>query len=200
MIRCTCLFLIIILSAPSKPGLLMPVQTNNRQDVFTLQLTKIGAFGLLRKARPTVKAHLHTGIDVKRPSDNYLNEPIFPIADGIVVSKRDDGPYAQLIVAHEDCEPPFWTVYEHIAGIKVNVGDLVDSQKPIARFMNKNELDRYGWQFDHFHLEVLKEAPLPLKPNSKNPQRFFSSYTLQCFTEKDLRKYFYDPIKFLQNP
>ncbi len=91
-----------------------------------------------------------------------------------------------------------WTVYEHIAGIAVNLHAAVDPKIPIARFMNTEELNKYGWQFDHFHFEVLKVAPLKLNPGKSNPQRLFSSYSLVCFTKKDLEKYFYDPAEYLK--
>lgn len=78
----------------------LPINVSNRISLGELSLTEIGAFGLRRKARPNVKSHLHTGIDIKRPDNNYMNNPIFPIAPGVVISKRDDGPFAQLIVEH----------------------------------------------------------------------------------------------------
>lgn len=173
----------------------VPVQTEDRKSISTLRLTKIGEFGLMRKSRPNVPAHFHTGIDINRPSGNYVNEPVFPMSEGIVISKRQDGPYAQLIIEHED--PLCWTVYEHIAGIKVDLNDKVSPDKPIARFMNKSELDRYGWQFDHFHFEILKMKPLRMKADAGNPDRRYSSYSLICYTREELNNYFYSPADFL---
>jgi len=123
----------------------LPISSGNRKDVSKIELTNIGQFGILRKARPNIPAHYHTGVDIKRPTANYTSEPIFPIAKGQVVSKRTDGPYANLIIKHEIDGKKFWSLYEHIAGIKVGVGDIVDHQSPIARFMNKVELNRFGW-------------------------------------------------------
>ena len=76
----------------------LPIRTNNRQSLENVELTRIGKFGLMRAARPGIPAHHHTGTDFKRPSDNYVDEPIFPAAKGTVVSLRDDGPYAQIII------------------------------------------------------------------------------------------------------
>lgn len=174
----------------------LPVRIEDRKSLDHIELTKIGEFGVLRKARPTVPAHYHTGIDIKRPSNNYINEPVFPISEGVVISKRQDGPYAQLIIEHEDGK--FWTVYEHIAGIKVGLFDHVSADTPVARFMNKEELNRYGWHFDHIHFEVLKVRPMKLKRENKNPNRLFASYSLVCYTKEDLYKYFYDPIYFFE--
>ncbi len=176
----------------------LPVQVPDRHSVHYIRLTKIGKFGLLRKARPAVPAHYHTGIDLMRPSGNYENEPIFPFTKGIVISKRSDGPYAQLILEHDTGAEKIWSVYEHIAGIKVELGDWVDSQTPIARFMNRDDLNRYGWQFDHFHFEILKIEPIKLKATKSKPYRFFGSYSLKCYKYEDLEKYFFNPVKFFE--
>lgn len=174
----------------------LPIRTSGN-SVKEIKLTAIGQFGLMRKPRPSVPAHFHTGIDIKRPGKNYSDEPIFPIATGIVISKRDDGAYAQLIIEHEINNTKFWTVYEHIAGIKVKTGQRVTPAESIARFMNKAELDAYGWQFDHFHFEVLKVAPVKLTRDPAKPERNFASYSLTCYTKQDLEKHFYHPLEFL---
>jgi len=175
----------------------LPINSPDRRSINSMELTKIGQFGLLRKERPGVPAHFHTGIDIKRPTQNYHEEPIFPIFEGIVISKRQDGPYAQLIIEHEN-EHKFWTVYEHIAGIEVNLYEFVNPETPIARFMNKSELNKYGWQFDHFHFEILKTQPIRLNQNRLHPERLFASHTLQCYSKEDLEKYFYHPLNFLE--
>jgi len=197
MIKTGFLLLAILFSFNAGIDYNLPVYTANRQSLYTIELTGIGEFGLLRKARPGIPAHYHTGIDIKRPSQNYSDEPIFPMAEGVVISKREDGPYAQLIIEHNS-DKRIWTVYEHIAGIKVDLYESVGPQTPIARFMNRNELNRYGWQFDHFHFEILKSPPVKLKQNTKNPERQFASYTLVCYTAEDLNKHFYNPLNFFE--
>lgn len=177
---------------------LIPINSEQRSDIQAIQLTSIGRFGLPRKARPGIPGHLHTGIDIRRPTENYDDEPIYPIATGIVISKRTDGPYAQLIVEHSINGLRFWTLYEHIAGITVELYEETDPQQPMARFMNSAELDQYGWQFDHFHFEVLKAPPEKIHPHANTPDRHFRSYTLSCFNQDDLSTRFYDPLKFLQ--
>lgn len=178
--------------------ILIPILLQDRRDISKIQLTEIGKFGLSRKERVNVSEHYHTGIDIKRPGNNYESEPIFPVAMGIVISKRTDGPYANLIIEHEINGQKIWTLYEHIAGIQVKVGDLVDSTTPIARFMNKAELNRNGWQFDHFHLEIIKVRPQRTNPSRENPERFYNSYSLVCYTTSDLQKYYFNPISFLK--
>ncbi|MHC1702343.1 MAG: M23 family metallopeptidase [Tenuifilaceae bacterium] len=185
-----------ILAFSINSQIFLPLELHNRSDISQIQLTQIGEFGLLRKSRPGIPEHFHTGIDIKRPTNNYLNEPIFPIAKGKVISKRDDGAYANIIIEHEFENIKFWTLYEHVADIKVNVNDNVNPNIPIARFMNKEELSRFGWQFDHFHLEILKIKPTLLKPDRNLPSRFFKSYSLVCYTIDDLNKYYFNPIEF----
>jgi murein DD-endopeptidase MepM/ murein hydrolase activator NlpD len=191
------LILLLSINPSGKSIYSLPVRTIDRKSVSTLSLTEIGGFGLVRKPRQSVPAHYHTGIDIRRPANNYPDEPIFPVCDGTVISKRQDGPYAQLIIEHKN--PQCWTVYEHIAGIKVNLHDHVNPDSPIARFMNRTELKKYGWQFDHFHLEILKIQPIKLRGDPANPDRKFSSYTLVCHTKEELNKYFHNPIDFLRD-
>lgn len=178
--------------------ILLPVRSENRKDFSTIDLTDIGQFGLIRKARARIPEHYHTGIDIRRPGNNYENEPVYPIAGGRVISKRSDGPYANIIIEHEINGIRFWSLYEHIAGITVGVKDIADPDTPIARFMNREELNRYGWQFDHFHLEVIKVKPLALKPDKDNTERFFNSYSLICYSLSDLNKYYFDPVAFFK--
>ncbi len=176
----------------------LPFNAENRQSWEEVRLTNIGEFGLTRKARPTVPEHLHTGIDFKRPSDNYVDSPVYPAAIGKVISLRDDGPYAQIILEHNMGNHKVWTVYEHIAGIHVVYGQFVNPEYPIARYMNKDELDKYGWQFDHFHFEIMKIKPKPILPDKDKPHRFFYTYCLVCYNQSELEKRYYHPKELLQ--
>ena len=194
----TFLLILFISSLVKAQEIKLPINVRDRGSLAELHLSPIGEFGLWRKERPNVPAHFHTGIDIMRPGNIYDDNPIFPIAEGIVISNRDDGPFAQLILEHQQNGRTFWSVYEHISGIRVKVHDIVVLAKPIARFMNRNELNNYGWQFDHFHLEILKEAPIRLKANQSNPSRHFNSYTLLCYTKDDLEKFFYNPLTFFE--
>ena len=191
------LIIALLIGFFTEPACHLPIKSADRISIKSLTLTAIGEFGEFRKSRPSVPAHFHTGIDIKRPSDNYRDEPIFPASEGVVISIRRDGPYAQLIIEHEGGQK-FWTVYEHIAGIKVDLHERVKPDSPIARFMNKNELNKHGWQFDHVHFEILKTKPTRLDPDKSKPERHFSSHTLACYTKEELNKYFYNPIGFLK--
>lgn len=176
---------------------LLPIQVSALTEI---KLTPIGTFGQIRKARPGIPGHLHTGIDIKRPNGNYNGEPIFPLAPGRVISLRDDGPFAQIIVEHKlNHIGRFWSVYEHIAGISVTLGEQVSSEEPLARFMNRKELEKYGWQFDHFHLEILKVKPRAIQPTPVLPHYLYQSYNLECYSPEDLTSYYYDPLEFLRD-
>jgi hypothetical protein len=177
----------------------VPVNTENRQSLENVQLSSIGLFGLLRQARPGIPAHLHTGVDFKRPNHNYSDEPIFPAAKGTVISLRDDGPYAQIIIQHSlEDSTLIWTVYEHIAGIQTRLNESVDPHRPIARFMNSDELNKYGWQFDHIHFEVMKAHPKARQPDLTKPSLYYGTYSLECYTLTDLDERYYNPLEFLE--
>lgn len=176
----------------------LPINNSNRQSISDVQLTKIGDFGLLRKARPKVREHFHTGIDIKRPTDNYYDEPIYAATEGVVISLRDDGPFAQIIIEHKLSDSTkIWTVYEHIAGIQVRLNDLVSPYTPIARFMTKDELNKYGWQFDHVHFEVMKKRPVKVEPDFEKPDRLYATYCLTCYSADELYDRYYHPMDFL---
>jgi len=177
----------------------IPVNLPNRSNVNDITLTNIGKFGIIRKARPKVPAHYHTGMDICRPTDNYDDEPILPACKGIVISVRDDGPYAQIIIEHiPDSAGTLWTVYEHVAGIQCSVGDSVTPSQTIARFFNKKELQKYGWHFDHFHFEIIKQRPRKIDPPENLPQLHYRSYAITCYTKDQLQKRMINPMEFLK--
>jgi hypothetical protein len=178
----------------------LPINVVNRQSLEHVRLTAIGEFGRPRQARANVPAHLHTAIDLMRPHNNYVDEPIFPAAVGTVISLRSDGPFAQVIIEHREADEAIaWTVYEHIAGIQVSIGALVSPFYPIGRFFNHYELDKFGWQFNHLHFEILKEQPRRLEPEARNPLRFYQAYTLECFNQDDLEKYYHHPLEVFES-
>ena len=178
----------------------LPIEVSNRNSISELTLSAIGQYGIMRDSRPGIPAHLHTGIDIKRPFENYDNEPVFPAARGKVISIRDDGPFAQIIIEHKVREGNFvWSVYEHIAGIGVALNEIVDPERPIARFMSEEELNRYGWQFDHIHFELMKVEPVTLKPEKNMPFRYFGTYCLVCLKSSDLERNYHDPFRFFRD-
>lgn len=188
--------LTVLLTAGAVGGPAWRLPVNCHPD--SVRLTRIGEFGLLRRARPGIPAHLHAGIDIARPSDNYHHEPVYPVGPGVVVSLRDDGPFAQLIIEHRlENGAKLWSVYEHVSGMVCSLGDTVSPEHPLARFMNRQELDRHGWQFDHLHLEIMRIPPRPRSPDPRLPYCRYATYGLTCYVRQELEARYLDPIEFL---
>ena len=197
MIR-ICLLLFIFSFTPDV-RLYLPVKVGDRTNSASIKLTGIGQFGLQRKARPTVPAHYHTGIDIIRPSKNYTDEPVYAAGKGKVISMRNDGPFSQIIIEHKiNSKDTLWTVYEHILGIVCHTGDMVNENSTIARFFNKAELDKYGWQFDHLHFEIMKKKPLKLKATVRFPEYFYKTYAINCFSKEQLNNRMINPYAYFR--
>lgn len=174
----------------------LPILVDNRQSWWDVQLTEIGHFGHYRPPRPGIPEHLHTAIDLRRPSDDYINEPIFPIGKGRVISFRDDGPYAQIIIEHIHGDDTLWSVYEHLGAVEVMIGQRVDENDRIGRFMNSVQLDRYGHHFDHLHLEIMKKHPPLREPHPTQEFLRYGTYALVCYTQRELYSHYYAPHQF----
>lgn len=198
MIR-ICLALLLLCWGNKPERLSLPVKITHRTTLSENQLTSIGRYGILRKARPAVPAHYHTGIDLKRPSQNYSNEPVLAAGTGVIISVRNEGPYSQIVIQHSFAPgDTLWTVYEHILGITCHVGQRVDAQSVIARFFTKNELNRYGWQFDHVHFEILRKKPLKIRSTLKQPEYYFKTFAINCFTINELHKRTINPMEYFK--
>jgi murein DD-endopeptidase MepM/ murein hydrolase activator NlpD len=191
------IFTIVAWSVPEE--WFLPVNINSRKAESEIRLTPIGQFGMLRKARKGIPEHFHTGIDIARPKDNYINEPIFPVHKGLVVSLRDDGPFAQIIIEHDQgLSRKLWTVYEHVSGLRCTLGQRVFPRDTIARYFSKEELQHYGWQFDHLHFEIMKTSPVPVQPRNDLPSYRFTTFALTCYTKELLHKRMIDPVSFFK--
>jgi murein DD-endopeptidase MepM/ murein hydrolase activator NlpD len=185
---------VLIAAIPSYSQWLLPINCRDRSSVENIHLTDIGRFGTLRKARPTVPAHYHTGIDIVRPHQNYSDEPVFPARKGVVASIIDNGPFSQIIIKHECNNMLYWSVYEHIKVKPIKVGKFINPLDTIGYYFNKDELNKYGWQFDHLHFEIIKCQLIPLKPTARYPNRFYCTFAIKCFTKKELYERLVDPM------
>jgi hypothetical protein len=85
------------------------------------------------------------------------------------VSIIDDGPYSQVVMKHVYENSIYWTVYEHIRVKVKEIGKKLTVHDTIGFFFNRSELDKYGWQFDHFHFEIIRVEPVVFIPNKKIP-------------------------------
>ena len=189
----------LVCNGQELPKILVPIKVEDRFSWNEVQLTDIGDFGYPRKPRKHIPGHLHTGIDIKRPKDNYRNEPIYSCFEGQVISVRRDRAYSKVIIEHTlPSGKKFWSAYEHIGEIKVRVGEWVTPETSIARFFSKEELNRDGWHFDHLHFELLKKEPERMDATKDLPERFWKSHTLTCHDRETLLKCFFDPAEFLE--
>jgi hypothetical protein len=194
----TRLLFIVILSTTCFAQWYLPAQYGGVTDIDSVKLSKIGAFGLVRKARPGIPEHFHTGIDIRRPGSNYLCEPVFPASSGRMASIVDNGPFSQIIIEHAFDNDTLWTVYEHVHVLKKEINLQVSPFDTIAWYFNRDELNRYGWQFDHFHFEIMKIRPPRCKAGADNPFRRYYTYALTCYTRKTLDERMEDPMVFLK--
>jgi murein DD-endopeptidase MepM/ murein hydrolase activator NlpD len=195
-----CCVLFLFLYATTVEGQwYIPAAYKNVSEIDSVQLTTIGKFGLMRKARPGIPRHCHTGIDILRPDADYNRQPIYPSHAGKIISLRNDGPYAQIIIEHIVQNDTLWTVYEHLVALNEAVGDTVTPLQPIARYFNQAELKKYGRQFDHFHFEIMKKRPLAAEPTKALPGRLYKTWALVCYNQKQLLERMENPVEFLRS-
>jgi murein DD-endopeptidase MepM/ murein hydrolase activator NlpD len=188
------ILLIIAFSLTSSAQWLLPLNYTDRSEVSSAKITTIGTFGAIRKARVSIPAHYHTGVDLVRPDTTYRNNPVFPASAGKVISILDNGPYSQVIVRHERCN--IWTVYEHI---HVYIKDTVEVSPfdTIGFLFNSEELKKYGTQFNHLHFEIMKVDPPRIAPLPQFPLRVFKTYSILCISQADLYSKMEDPLRFI---
>lgn len=135
--------------------------------------------------------HLHTGIDLINPMGGS-GEKVYAAASGKIVSIYAKEPHLSIMIQHRlPSEETIWTVYVHVTKVKVKEGDLVRNDTIIANLMDKSQLNKYGWEFNHLHFEVLKY------PRISEAGRYLS-FSTECKTKKEVEKHFYNPVTFLQ--
>jgi murein DD-endopeptidase MepM/ murein hydrolase activator NlpD len=193
----TSILLQILIAIPLYAQWYIPANYRGITDPQKVQLTEIGAFGLLRKARPAVPAHYHTGIDIVRPDSQYYKQPIFPAKEGVVVSIYDNGPFSQIVIKHTDNNINYWTVYEHLHVKIRKINIPISPFDTIGYYFCKDELNRYGWQFNHFHFEILKIEPPRIQMIKDNSLRYYKTFGIVCFTREELFVRQENPLEFL---
>jgi murein DD-endopeptidase MepM/ murein hydrolase activator NlpD len=170
----------------------LPLNTINRQDWSTVFLERDAYFKNLRAPFGTVKLHYHTGIDLQNGTAVSPGEPVYAIAAGKVIAIEDPPPQRRITIEHLlPNGDKVWSVYIHIIDEKVKVGEIVDSETVIARLMNAAELERYGKEYDHVHLEIMKKMP-------SHFINFDQRKTFNCYSEQQVDDYFYNPEEFLK--
>jgi len=170
----------------------LPLYTSDRQDWATVFFEPDAHFKALRAPFGPVKLHYHTGIDLQNCHPQHPSEPIYAIATGKVIAIEDPLPHRRITIEHYLSDgSKVWSVYIHISNEQVAVGDRVDSETVIAYLMSQAELEIYGREFDHVHLEIMKQPP-------EYAAEYHQRKTFTCYTEQEVDAYYYDPMKFLQ--
>jgi len=169
----------------------LPLNTSDRQDLTTVFLEADASFKALRAPFGPVKLHYHTGIDLRNGNAEIVGEPVYAIAAGKVIAIEDAPPQRRITIEHTlpDGEK-VWSVYIHIIDEQVKVGDWIDSETVLARLMTPTELQLYGTEYNHVHLEIMKQMPI-------DATDFQQRKTFTCYTEREVDEYFYNPEEFL---
>lgn len=170
----------------------LPLNTIDRQSWSTVILEPDAHFKALRAPFGPVKLHYHTGIDLQNGNIGSPGEPVYAIAIGKVIAIEDPPPQRRITIEHLlPGGNTVWSVYIHIIDEKVKVSDIVDTETVIARLMNPAELEIYGQEYNHVHLEIMKKLP-------SLAFEYHQRKTFTCYTETVVDEYFYDPEKFLK--
>ena len=169
----------------------LPLNTIDRQDWSTLIFEPDAHFKALRAPFDSVKLHYHTGIDLQNENAGRPGEPVYAIAAGKVIAIEDPPPQRRITIEHQlPNREKVWSIYIHIIDENVKIGDIVDSEFAIARLMNAAELEMYGQEYNHVHLEIMKKMP-------SNFVDFNQRKTFTCYTELEVDEYYYNPEEFL---
>lgn len=162
----------------------LPLETKTRKNLVSLSLGKNAGFMAKRNK------HLHTGIDIV---NHGPGEKVYAASAGEVVSIYAREPNKAVMIQHKlPSGESVWTVYVHVTRIEVGVGDIVSKNTVLAHLMNRDQLNEYGWVYNHLHFEVLK------KPRINHIGKYLS-YSTRCRTEEEVERHFFDPVKFLEN-
>ncbi|MFN8258408.1 MAG: peptidoglycan DD-metalloendopeptidase family protein [Bacteroidales bacterium] len=105
----------------------------------------IGSYYGMRKHPVLGTQKMHNGIDIIAPSGTEVIAP----ADGVVLEAVFKGEYGNLIKLKHDDE--FITVFAHLSGFKVNVGDIVKTRDVIG-YVGSTGLATQA----HLHYEIRK--------------------------------------------
>ena len=165
----------------------IPLGTKNRGDFSSIKWEKDAKF-----MSPRIGGHLHTGIDLMKYNRNS-EAKVYAASNGRVVSIYATEPNRSLMVMHKlETGEIIYSVYVHITDIQVSIGEIVDCNTIVGRLMNAEQLNKYGWEFNHIHFEILKS-----KPRIEDPGKYLS-YSVLCKTPKEVDAHFYNPVTFFQ--
>jgi len=160
----------------------LPLNSFETPDLKSLEKRVIGRYSDRRCS--FVRGHKHAGIDIQ----GRYGEPIYPIGKGRVINIFRDFPNQTIYIKHVGPKHTvFYSVYIHVADVRVEIGDAVSENTVIARMFNQKELalSDFGTS-PHLHLEIRHSV-------KDNGQATFS-----CMTLEELSQYCIDPMVFFQ--
>lgn len=171
----------------------LPLNTSDRKDWSTLSFEPDAHFKALRAPFGPVKLHYHTGVDLQNSHPQRPAEPVYAIAPGIVIAIDDPLPQRRITIEHTLPDgSTVWSIYVHISNEQVAVGDIVDTETVIGYLMSQAELQIYGREFDHVHLEIMKQMP-------EEAAEYHQRKTFTCYSESEVDEYFFNPVAFLKS-
>jgi len=141
----------------------------------------ISTYGAHRSS--PIYGHRHAGIDIK----GRYSEKVYAIGKGRVLWVTGEFPNTAIYIQHQGVhEKPFWSVYIHVQGIAVDIGDEVSENTIIGRIFNEDELRRSGFNTrPHLHLEIRHDI-------SDNGRA-----TFECMSKMELNHYCVNPLNAL---
>jgi Peptidase family M23 len=109
-----------------------------------------GSFG--EEYRRNGKTYLHRGLDIGCPAGT----PVYAPAGGPVVPFLNDGTFG-IAVCIDHLDTPWYSLYAHLNGDRVNVGDVVAAGQLIGVSGATGDVDGA-----HLHWQVCKSAVFPI--------------------------------------
>jgi murein DD-endopeptidase MepM/ murein hydrolase activator NlpD len=165
----------------------IPLDVERRTDFGLIKWEKDAYF-----LSPRIGGHLHTGVDLMKYNQD-AGAKVYATSAGRVVSIYAREPNKSIMIMHKlTTGESIYSVYAHITDVQVSVGDTVDSNSFIAHLMNVEQLDKYGWKFNHVHFEILKKEPRVGETGN------LLSYSVLCRTKEQVDQHFYNPVSFLK--
>lgn len=160
-----------------------PFDEPNRKSLEALKRRLTGSYGEYRKSYKP--GHLHAGIDLKGTFD----EIVYAVGCGQVHLVFREFPHRSVVVKHRLPDGSMlYSVYTHIQDIRVQVGQRVSKDTPLARLFNKTELTQANFgTSNHLHLEIRKSF-------ADRGRASYSSMTLD-----DLNTFCEDPLEFFKD-
>ena len=158
----------------------LPFKDVDRDKYKSLKTRIIGKYGDYRSS-PLV-GHLHAGIDMK----GDFSEIVYPIGVGQVVDIFRSYPNKTVVIKHfVQNSDTIHSVYTHVEDVRVNVGDWITENIPIAQLFTEEELKLSDFgTLNHIHLEI------------RNSIQDGGRASWSSMSMSDLNKYCMDPLEF----